>query len=125
MKDSIKFKEKLLSLNVDISNIKSLISIYESIPEGILDASFISKINNDDSLRHRLSELYISYLFYKKHTTSLIGMNHGPDLVINYGKTRVNIEIVTPLIVENTEGNFQVFEHGKEQFSQGKIANVF
>ena len=114
MKKSL--ESKLSEFEMSKEDIDYCVDLYRSLPNGVLDKSFIEKIttNDLDSLSHRLSELFVSNLFYEKYQSLLSGLDNGPDLILNIDSRRVNIEIITPCLVENTKSNIAVFEDGNK-----------
>ncbi|MFQ2178123.1 hypothetical protein ACK33V_13015 [Aeromonas veronii] len=117
MKNTIKFKEKISNLHVSDDDVEKFSLLYDSIPEGILDHNFINSITTEVNLKQRLSELNISYAFYHQFTDAVSGQGKGPDLTINLKDKKINMEIVTPLLVDDREGKCMVFDNIREPYS--------
>ncbi|MFQ2606812.1 hypothetical protein ACK3ZW_07990 [Aeromonas caviae] len=117
MKDINKFKEKISSLHVSDYDVEKFALLYNEIPEGILDRNFIENITTDVNLKQRLSELNLSYVFCHQFTDAVSGQGKGPDLTICTKDKRINIEIVTPLLVDGKEGRCMVFDNKIEPYS--------
>lgn len=111
-------RKRMQQYTIEGLDIEKCISIFKDLPRGILDKDFIKKIASIDSLKSRLSELYMANLFSKLDVKNLSGKEDGPDLIFKFENFNINIEVVTPLLVEHTLGKFKVFKHGEDPHTE-------
>lgn len=78
-------------------------SIFNKLNEKkLLDTNFLSYISDKDSCAQRLSELLVTeYCFSSVDLNP--SKNFGPDITFNYQNKTINIELVTPVKVEQEE----------------------
>lgn len=85
-------------------------SIFNKLSEKkLLDTNFLSYISNKDSCVQRLSELLLTEYCLSSIEDLNPSKDFGPDITFNYQNKTVNIEIVTPIKVQQKEAIERVF----------------
>lgn len=100
-KEIINFKDKLYKfLDLQERELSVCIDIYTKLlPLKIIDSKLSSRISSIPEAKQRLSEVLLTYKIYKKLPTKLNSSDSGPDLVFEIDNVKLNIEIVTPCVV--------------------------
>ncbi|MER0045466.1 hypothetical protein ABRP56_03400 [Pectobacterium odoriferum] len=86
----------------------------ETKNENLLDSNFITQMSSLDKTLQRLSELLI--LKYCKDSLSSIGVkinskDEGPDISFNFSEKKINIEIITPIQVDQKKSSLALFSN--------------
>ncbi|ENO7843934.1 hypothetical protein HPY15_15150 [Vibrio cholerae] len=103
------FRKKLNEFSIEGVDSEECIYMLKSLPIGVLDKDFTKKIVSPDTLKARLSELFVSMMFHRKKVENLTGKDDGPDVIFDFDSKKYNVEVVTPLEVEKQKGKFRVF----------------
>lgn len=103
------FRKKLNKFSIEGVDTEECIYMLKSLPIGVLDKDFTKKIVSQDTLKARLSELFVSMVFHRKKVENLTGKDDGPDVIFDFDSKKYNVEVVTPLEVEKQQGKFKVF----------------
>ncbi|WP_048606170.1 hypothetical protein [Providencia rettgeri] len=79
--------------------------------KNLIDSSFLSQFTNKDKSIQRLSELVITKYCLSSFGTLNPSKDDGPDITVSYKNNKVNIELVTPLKVQQKEMKVAVFSN--------------
>lgn len=83
--------------------------IRDADEKGLLDSNFISQMDSYDKTLQRLSELVMFKYCSVPKVGNISSQDKGPDITFKIEELKVNIEVITPLIVTQLKSSMTEF----------------